>query len=158
MGESEISKPLVRSYKIWKKPGIHWKDKLIEIVIEICIIVFAVSFSLYLERRREQKNDRIIATQFLTGLKHDLAEDIKELSLDSGFYTNESMAYKYFYNTVHYNADSVHAYRFLLWDYTQLIPNTNRYEALKSSGKLDVITNAELLDSIVDLYQDKIPG
>ena len=78
--------------------------------------------------------------------------------MDADFYKNAAIAFKYFYSAKNYSPDSVSAYKWALFDYTQLIPNTNRYEALKSSGKLDVIENTALLDSIVDLYQDKIPG
>lgn len=158
MSESEVSKHVMRSYKIWKRPGINWKEKLIEISIEIAIIVFAVSLSLYFERLRENQHDKKIERNFLTGLKQDLKNDIQELSTDSGWFAREAIAFKYFYNAANYSNDSVKTYRTLLYDYTQLMPNTNRYEALKSSGKLDVIENIALSDSIVDLYQDKIPG
>ncbi len=35
MSESEISKHVSRAYKIWRRPGVNWKEKLSEIVIEI---------------------------------------------------------------------------------------------------------------------------
>ena len=95
---------------------------------------------------------------FLTGLRNDLQNDIKEMSSDADFYAQEAKGFKYFYSANNYSPDSVHAYRPALNDFTQLTPNTNRYEALKSSGKLDVIENTPLLDSIVNLYQDEIPG
>ena len=158
MSESEVSKHIKRTYKIWKKPGINWKEKLTEIIIEILIIVFAVSLSLYFERWREKQHDRQIEKHFLTGLRSDLQNDIKEMSSDSIFYSQEAKGLKYFFSANNYSPDSVHAFRVALVDFTQLIPNTNRYEALKSSGKLDVIENGALLDSIANLYQDEIPG
>jgi hypothetical protein len=136
----------------------HWKEKLSEIIIEILIIVFAVSLSLYLERWREKSHDREIEKHFLTGLRTDLKNDILELKSDADIYHQAAIAFRYFYATEHYHPDSIRAYRIALVDFTQLIPNTNRYEALKSSGRLDVIENVALLDSIVDLYQDKIPA
>ena len=158
MSESEVSKHIKRTYKIWKKPGINWKEKLTETIVEILIIVFAVSLSLYLERWREKQHDRQIEKDFLTGLRYDLKSDIGEMSSDANFYTTEANAFRYFYSAKNYSPDSVQVYKGTLSDFTQLTPNTNRYEALKSSGKLDVIENAALLDSIADLYQDEIPG
>ena len=158
MSESEVSKHIKRTYKIWKKPGIHWKEKLSEIIIEILIIVFAVSLSLYLERWREKQHDREIERHFLAGLRNDLENDIKEMSSDADFYIQEAKGFKYFFSENKFSSDSVGVYMPALYDYTQLTPNTNRYEALKSSGKLDVIENGLLLDKIVDLYQDQIPG
>jgi hypothetical protein len=158
MSESDVSKHLKRTYKIWKKSGISWKEKIIEIIVEILIIVFAVSLSLYLEKWREKQHDRQIEKRFLTGLKYDLQSDIKEMSGDANFYAKEAAGFIYFYSTNNYSIDSIREYFPPLHDFTQLTPNTNRYEALKSSGKLDVIENAALLDSIVNLYQDEIPG
>jgi hypothetical protein len=158
MSEGEVHKHVRRAYKIWRNPAVHWKEKIFEIFIEILIIVFAVSLSLYLERWREKSHDRQIEKHFLTGLKNDLQNDITELTSDAEIYHQSANAFKYFYSTNHYSPDSIRFYRFALVDFTQLIPNTNRYEALKSSGKLDVIENVALMDSIVDLYQDKIPG
>jgi hypothetical protein len=158
MSESEISKHIKRTYKIWKKPGINWKEKLSETIVEILIIVFAVSLSLYLERWREKQHDKQIERDFLTGLRYDLTSDIAEMSGDANLYTTEANAFRYFYAARIYSPDSVHAYKGTLSDFTQLTPNTNRYEALKSSGKLDVIENAQLLDNIANLYQDEIPG
>jgi hypothetical protein len=158
MSESEVSKHIKRTYKIWKKPGINWKEKLTETIVEILIIVFAVSLSLYLERWREKQHDRQIEKNFLTGLRYDLKSDIGEMSSDANFYILEANAFRYFYTAKNYSPDSVQAYKVTLSDFTQLTPNTNRYEALKSSGKLDVIENSQLLDSIANLYQDEIPG
>lgn len=85
MSESEVSKHVKQAYKIWKRPGINWKEKLTEIIIEILIIVFAVSLSLYLERWREKNHDDQIEKHFLTGVRSDLQSDIKELSADAVF-------------------------------------------------------------------------
>ena len=38
-----------------------------------------------------------------------------------------------------------------------LIPNVSRFEALKYSGKMNIIENKDLLDEILNLYEEKIP-
>ena len=38
-----------------------------------------------------------------------------------------------------------------------LRPNISRFEALKYSGKMNIIENKELLDEIINLYEEKIP-
>lgn len=158
MSEAEVTKHLTKSYRIWKRPGINWKEKITEIFIEILIIVFAVSLSLYLERWREKSHDHHIAREFMTGLRHDLLTDIDELGSDSAWYDRAYRGFRYFYTKNKYEADSVNEFMFVFNDITQLIPNTNRYEALKSSGKLTAIENDSLLNNIIDLYQEKIPA
>ena len=40
---------------------------------------------------------------------------------------------------------------------TGLVPNISRFEALKYSGKMGIIENKELLDEIMNLYQEIMP-
>src|SRR5664279_6058753 len=102
MSEPDVTKHIKRTYKIWKKPGINWKEKLTEIVIEILIIVFAVSLSLYLERWRKKQHDRQIEKNFLTGLRYDLQNDTIEMSSDAAFFIDEAKGFKYFYGANKY--------------------------------------------------------
>ena len=53
MPEHEIAKHTKAIYSEWRNPAHGWKHKLSEILIEILIIVFAITLSLVVERWRE---------------------------------------------------------------------------------------------------------
>ena len=54
------------------------------------------------------------------------------------------------------NSDSAIKYAATLTNTTEFIPNDSRFEALKSSGQIDVIENDSLQNLILDLYQNRI--
>lgn len=151
-----MTKHAVKSYKIWKDPNKKTGHKIGEIAVEMLIIVFAVTLSLALERWREHAAEKKTETEFLEGLRKDVVNDIAELKTDSVRYGTLNRAYTYFAATQPYVRDSVFQYIELLYNTTEFIPNISRYEALKSSGKLEVISDKELLDDIVSLYQENI--
>jgi hypothetical protein len=160
MSEHEISKHTKAIYKVWSHPGLSWKQKLREVIIEIFIIVFAISLSLLVERWRENKHERTIEKEFLTGLRIDLKNDLEQENRDSLSYARILQAWRYFRmegikgDTVH--TDSIRKYIGTLMDITSFIPNNSRYEGLKSSGQLGVIRDQEILNLMLDLYQYKI--
>jgi len=77
MSSLEVLKHARNVFSIIKGKTLKSKHKIVEVFIEIAIIVFAISLSLYLERWREEKDDHHIETRFLEGLKADLGTDLK---------------------------------------------------------------------------------
>ena len=161
MAELEVIKHAKKGYKSLKDPHKHWTEKLKDIAIEIFIIVFAISLTLYFEHLAEKHHERQIAKEFLTGLNKDLRSDLKELSSDSAMYMMVQKGFAYFLKAEETNTlskDSIERYYMTLWNTTQLQPNNSRFEGLRSSGNLDVIEDKELLNNILELYQEKIPS
>lgn len=160
MAEQEITKHTKKILKVSTDPHKSWKEKLVEIIIEIFIIVFAVTLSLYLHERAQKNEDHHLQDEFLQGLKEDLQSDLKELSGDSISYIRTLHAFRYYkrlaveQNTL---ADSVPYYWTTLFSTADLQANDSRFQGMKSSGKLYVIGNKKLLNDILDLYQEKIP-
>ncbi|OON69491.1 hypothetical protein [Hymenobacter sp. CRA2] len=141
-------------------PKASWRERIPEILLEIGIIVFAILLSIQLHSWHEHSLERKTERKFLTGLRQDLTQDLQELRGDSASYITQIRAFNYFRGlnaqaTV--NPDSLKAYGWTLRNSTQLIPNNSRFEGLKSAGRLDVIENDELLNSILDYYQEQIP-
>jgi len=161
MAEQEIIKHTKKVLKVATDPRKHWKEKLGEIVLEIFIIVFAISLSLYLHERAEKREDRHLQDEFLLGLKEDLESDIKELSGDSSSYVRTLNGFRYFkrlgLGLEPATADSIPLYWNTLYNTTDLQPNDSRFQGMKSAGKLYVIADKKLLNDILDLYQEKIP-
>ena len=160
MPEHDVTKHAKAIYETMRETHKKWKQKLADILVEIAIIVFAISLSLLLERWRENAHDKTIEKNFLTGLRGDLLSDIQQLKTDSA-------SYNLMYNGWHYlrnsglndtplNIDSLQLYGASLIGTTQFMPANSRFEALKSSGQFNVIENDSLQNMILDLYQNKI--
>jgi Peptidase family S41 len=69
MSEHPLIKHSLKSSKIIKDPTKSWWSKLKGIFIEILIIVFAISATLYMERWRENQHDWHLEKEFLSDLK-----------------------------------------------------------------------------------------
>ncbi len=160
MAEQEIIKHTKKVFKAATDHKKNWKEKVGEIVLEIFIIVFAITLSLYLHERAEKKEEHHLQDEFLLGLKEDLQNDIKELSEDSLAYVRNGKGFRYFkqLSVEQSLPDSVPFYWNTLFNANMLMPNDSRFQGLKSAGKLYVIGNKKLLNDILDLYQEKIPA
>jgi hypothetical protein len=62
---------------IWHKIG--------EFIVEIFIIIFAITVSIFFHDRSVLKHQRHETKEFLLGLKQDLATDIEEMNQDKKF-------------------------------------------------------------------------
>ncbi len=160
MSEHDVSKHTKAIINKIKEPGNNWKHKLGDILMEIAIIVFGITLSLMVERWRENVHERAIEKKFLLGLRVDLRSDIVQLKSDSASYNDLYKGWHYFRNAginkIALNSDSLKKYNNTLTNTTEFIPNDSRFQALKSSGQIDVIENDSLQNLILDLYQNRI--
>ena len=139
-----------------KEHGLAHKMK--EIALEIAIIVFAVSISIWFHSMSEHRHEQKQVKAFLLGLKSDLQQDVSRLEwLNSEFHAADAN-YQYLASLDPQAApegekfakafDAADANRFF-------IPVTSRFEGFKSGGKLTNIEDAELLNDILTLYEHK---
>ena len=160
MSSEEVIKHSRKIFGIVQNKNSNFRHKFWEIFIEILIIVFAISFSLLLERWRQKTEDRRIEKNFLIGLKGDLQSDMKELRETSLKCISMKEGAKYFLKPekeISWMADTIKFYGSRLFHDIYFFPNANRYESIKSTGKLDVIENEVLQNDIINLYQTQIP-
>jgi hypothetical protein len=140
--------------------ALSWRQRVPEILLEIGIIVFAITLSIWLHSWHEHTLERQTERKFLLGLRADLREDLREQGSDSVSFVTQRRGFRYYRaltpQTV--NQDSLNRYGWTLRNVTGLVPNNSRFEGLKSSGKLDVIENEELLAAILDHYQEQLPA
>ena len=158
--EHEVTGHTKKIYTLLKNPAHSLWTKFKEIAIEVLIIVFAVTLSIWLHDRSEHNHQQAEVKQFLTGLKTDLLNDIKEMNLDISSYEKGHRAFTYFLSIQKegiLSQDSLNAHSIYLTNSTGLVPNNGRYEGFKSSGKLTNIEDKELQNDISDLYQENIP-
>ena len=161
MAEQEVIKHTKKVYKIWNSNSHSTWHKIKEFLIEIIIIVFAVSFSIWLHDRSEHNHQQKEVKEFLVGLREDLMNDIREMKGDMDSYTNQAKAFKYI-SSIKLNdslhSDSLKKYQAWIFNTTGLQQNSGRFEGFKSSGKIGTIEDKKLQNDIMDLYQEAIPS
>jgi hypothetical protein len=130
MAEEEIAKHTKRLYKTWFNKELTIWHKISEFLIEIAIIVFAVTISIA-EMNNDKKsfeNQRTIFSYLASLKKNEIP-----------------------------NRDTLHKYSNWLNNSTALNPNDGRFQGFKSSGKIGTIENKDLQNDIMDLYEEAIP-
>jgi len=159
MAEDEIRKHANNAIRIMKDKEAGWWHKLKDIFIEVLIIVFAVTVSIWFhnwsDKMQEQKEEKV----FLTGFRKDLYGDIDNIQSSLGFYKNSFKGIQYFGEVGAGDTlsnDSLKKYASIFFSSTELGAHTSRYEALKTSGKLSIIENPELLNNIIDLNESTL--
>jgi hypothetical protein len=162
MADQEVIKHTKKVYKIWNSKEHKLLHKIKELFIEILIIVFAITLSIWLHDKSVHSHQQKEVKEFLVGLKEDLLSDAKEMENDKDAYLNQGRAFKYI-SSVKLNhtpqIDSLRKYqvRASIFSVTQLQQNNGRFEGFKSSGKIGTIEDKKLQNNIMDLYQENIP-
>lgn len=160
MAEQEIIKHIEQVVNVSRDREKTWQHKFGEIVLEILIIVFAVSLSIWLHNWADSLKDRHEEREFLTGLKEDLQADMQEMNSDRDSFEKGLVKVSYFERVGSgeaLNPDSLQSYIGFLTSYAVIEPRVSRFEALKSSGKMDIVSNKNLLLHIIDLYTKDFP-
>jgi hypothetical protein len=161
MAEQEIIKHVKAAVAISRDRKKKWQHKLLDILLEVAIIVFAVSLSIWLHNWSESRKDNSEEREFLTGLRQDLLADIQEMDSDLGGLKTEYNGIKYFERVgagEPLNKDSLTAYEAMVFtSVAQINPRISRFEALKGSGRMSIIGNKELLLNITDFYTKDFP-
>jgi len=160
MAEQEVIKHTKKLFGLWKTNNPIW-HKISEFLLEIFIIVFAITISIYFHDRSVLKHQRHEAEEFLLGLKQDLTTDIEEMNQDKSSFTQSEKAFQYITGRKlgePLSADTIRKYFGWIFNTTGLVPNSGRFEGFKSSGKIGTIENKELQNNIMDLYQENIPN
>jgi hypothetical protein len=161
MAEEQMIKHTRAAIEAARDMNKSWRHKFQEVLLEICIIVFAVSLSIWLHGWAESRGDKKEEREFLLGLKKDLVADLAEMESDRAAYQLELVGASYFERAgsgaVPLNVDSLNFYRDRLTSDGQIDPRVSHFEALKSSGRLSIIENKELLLNITDLYAKAFP-
>ncbi len=161
MADQEVIKHTKKIYSIWNSKEHSLWQKVKEFILEILIIVFAVSLSIWLHDKSEHNNEQKIADEFMLGLREDLLSDINEMTDDRESYLNQERAFRYItsvkFKTL-LNIDSLNKYQRWLITITRFQQNNGRFEGFKSSGKIGSIEDKILQNDIMDLYQENIPS
>jgi len=117
--------------------------------------VFAVTLSIWLHSWSEHRHEQQEVREFLTGLKGDLTDDIKQLEENKAVVSSLDSNFK-FLQAINKNdatiADTTISHH--LYFYLRITqPNIGRYDGFKSSGKIGNIENDSLKENILVFYQ-----
>lgn len=160
MADQEIAKHTKSIWKVMTSGEHGYWHKLREVLLEIVIIVFAVSMSIWLHSVGEHRHEQAQVKTFLLGLKRDIQSDLGQIAEIVAFQHEADRRYAYLASLdpsalpdrVAFGAayDKLYSNNFL-------VPRLGRYEGFKSSGKLINIENDALLEKITALYDYDIP-
>jgi hypothetical protein len=159
MAEQEVIKHTKKIYKIWGNKEHGFWHKVKEFALEVFIIVFAVSLSIWLHSWSEHNHQQTEVKQFLLGLRSDLTRDVAEMQGDKKSYFKQQIVFKYIAGLKQgesMSIDTFGKYQKFIFNITALNPNNGRFEGFKSSGKISTLENEELQNDIMDLYQEDI--
>ena len=147
--QDEIIKHAQKIYRTAWKSKQMLSGKITEVAIEIFIIVFSVSLSIWLHSWNEHRHQQIVVQEFLVDLKSELNNDL--LGLDEG---------KKEYNEIKKSIDCLRdtTKRNFSINYIERMPNNANYEGFKSSGKISTIENKKLKNLILEYYQKTSPS
>ena len=161
MAEQEVIKHTKKIYNIWNNKKVAFWHKAKDFLLEIFIIVFAISLSIWFHDKSEHSHQQKEVKEFLLGLREDLLSDINEMQDDKESYINQGRAFRYITSIKlgqHLSMDSLNKYNNWLYNITRLQQNNGRFEGFKASGKIGTIEDKKIQNDIMDLYQEAIPS
>ncbi len=160
--QDEIAKHTKKIYKTLTSPKHIFSEKVKEVIIEICIIVFAITVSIWLHSWSEHRHQQAEVKEFLEGLKSDIEKDIEHYKRDSISFNDSRKKLEFNINLTKVRLDSLDKSKSdSKIDY--MLPsiwcnfNDGRYEGFKSSGKIELIENKLLKSRILGYFQSNIP-
>ncbi|KAF2325816.1 DUF6090 family protein [Flavobacterium nitrogenifigens] len=159
--QEEITKHSNKIYKAVKKSEHTLGEKVKEIIIEICIIVFAVTLSISLHSWSEHRHQQEEVRAFLANLRNDLKNDIESIDRELGMYQKTNADYEKILALTTSQLDSIYKSKgkvnFPIHSHGQTMTIGN-YESFKSSGKLGYIEDEKLKQKILNYYQIFVPA
>ncbi|HEY1194050.1 DUF6090 family protein [Flavobacterium sp.] len=159
--QEEITKHSNKIYKAVKKPEHTLGEKIKEIIIEICIIVFAVTLSISLHGWSEHRHQQEEVAAFLANLKNNLKDDVESIDREVKEYQKTNKSYEKILALTAFQLDSIYKSKnkvsFPIHSHGQTL-NVGNYEGFKSSGKIGYIEDEKLKQKILNYYQIFVPA
>ena len=159
--QEEITKHSEKIYKNVKNSEHTLGEKVKEIIVEICIIVFAVTLSISLHSWSEHRHQQEEVSVFLSNLKNDLKDDIKKLDSEKKQYQKANIGYEQILALTPLQLDSIYKSNDIVhlpvYSHGQIM-NVGNFEGFKSSGKIGYIEDEKLKQKILTYYQLWVPS
>jgi hypothetical protein len=154
--QEEITKHTKKVHKELKNTKHTFGEKTKEIIVEIFIIVFAVTLSISLHSWSEHRHQQEEVSVFLGNLKNDLKDDIKSLDNEKEAYQESNIGYEKILALTTLQLDSIYKskniVKFPIYSHGPKM-NIGNFEGFKSSGKIGYIEDEQLKQKILNYYQ-----
>jgi hypothetical protein len=137
--------------------GGRWYDFLIQMVVIFVSITLSFAFNTWQEKRKNRETEVF----YLRQVQEDVRDDIQELEEDIESYRFFRKGFA-FYRRYHFKAnphpDSLR-YFFNIF-FRETYPNINNlgFEALRNTGKLDIISNPLIVRQLLKIHQESMPN
>jgi hypothetical protein len=161
MAEQELIKHAEEAIKILGNKKISFWHKLKDFVLEIAVIVFAISLSIWFHNWSEYRNEQKTVKTFLLGLKVDLKSDIIFAKDALHNYQYFGKIYTYLSGLDKNKTPDKDSLKMALTDIRYKIfleAHTSRFNGFLSAGKIMTIENDSLAQDILNYYQDILPN
>lgn len=156
----EITKHTKKIYKEVRNTKHSFGEKVKDVIVEICIIVFAVTISIWLHGWSEHRHQQREVREFLKDMKNDLNEDVANLKSARDTMKKNRIDFLFLRNLTKQKYDSLHKTHAdvrMNARIATVVINSGNYEGFKSSGKIGYIENKKLKSSILNYYEKVTP-
>ena len=160
MSEEKIIQHSQKAVDLLKNRSKSIKEKILEFLEEIVIIIIAVSLTLAFHNWNDRRNEREIARNFLVGIKKDLLTTAADLNYNVKDYQSTVDYYDTVWRQINshkINAAWIDSNSGSLINTLYFGYDASRFEGFKSSGYLRLITNEALLKDLMQIYSSALP-
>ena len=160
MSEEEVIKHTKKAFKVWGEKKKSFWYRLKEFALEIFIIVFAITLSIWFHNWSEHRQEQAQVKTFLLGLEKDISADIDETKDILESYKFYDSVYRYLGNLNRNkkpDMDSLKKTIPQINSNTFLRPHESRFNGFLSAGKIMTIEDDSLSYAILAYYQEVIP-
>lgn len=155
--QDEILKHTKKAYTEMKNKEHSFWHKTKEIFIEVAIIVFAVSLSIWLHGWSEHRHQQKEVKEFLVDLKEDLSKDIENFSREKERLEKTLPSLTKINALTRKDIDTMRPISELNMNLITRRTNNGNYEGFKSSGKINFIENKKVKKALLSYYQESMP-
>ncbi|MBF4515429.1 hypothetical protein IRZ71_03710 [Flavobacterium sp. ANB] len=159
MAELEVIKHTKKMHEVATSKKHSFVEKVKEIGLEIFIIVFAVSLSIWLHGWSEHNHEQEQVKKFLLGLKSDIQSDVNDSKAIIKQYQDFGKTYESLSNldkNKPYNQEELKKQLPYININTYLRPSIYRFNGFVSSGRIGNIENDSLSLNILKYYQQTL--
>lgn len=159
MAELEVIKHTKKMHEIATNEKHSLLEKIKEIGLEIFIIVFAVSLSIWLHGWSEHRHEQEQVKKFLLGLKSDIQSDVDDTKTIIKQYQEFGKVYTSLNNldkNKPYDQENLKKQLSYINTNVYLRPKIYRFNGFVSSGRIGNIENDSLSLNILKFYQETI--
>ncbi len=144
---ARTKKELKEHSSFWRVVGSFFLDML--------PIVFGILIAVSINSWRERSHDKELEKFYLTNIKKNIDNNVKGLEFDLNAFKQIYDVQRYFLRGNLENTDSVKLFYRFFYIIQPQFQNTG-FIALQNTGRLDIVSNLEIIQHLTTLYQVEI--